>query len=77
MEKELKRAKDGRSICPNCSKPIDAITQAYYDCYEWDAKLKKYCKTEWPGSCQNPVCGKCGEYLDTKYTRLLNDENKK
>ena len=76
MGNELKRDKDGRLICPKCSKPIDCITQAHYEHLEWDENLKKYCKIEWPGDYQNPICGECNEYLDTKYTQLFDEQNK-
>ena len=76
MEDKFRRAKDGRVICPQCSKPINSITQAYYDCFEWDENLRKYYKVDCPGSSQNPVCSECGEYLDSKHSWLLHENER-
>jgi hypothetical protein len=73
MENELKQDKDGKLICPKCSKPIDCITQIHYEHLEWDEKLKKYHKVEWPGDDEDPIYGECSEYLDTRYAWLFDE----
>jgi hypothetical protein len=76
MGNEFERDKDGMLICPECSKPMDAITQVHYKHLEWDESLKKYRKTEWPGDDEDPICCECGNGLDSKYASLFDEDNK-
>ncbi|MCB4791257.1 MAG: hypothetical protein LHV68_05155 [Elusimicrobia bacterium] len=72
----MQKDKDGKYVCPVCSKPMNSITWSTYDSirWDWDSKVKRYVQSTHEDA-DDPKCGECDIPLDMEFATELIEED--
>ena len=72
---KLKKDEEGRFICPHCGKPMESISQTFYEIDQWtfNKKTKRYEKIPTNGSTEQFKCDHCGKQIGWEIHEELKD----
>ncbi len=72
---KFKKNQEERLICPHCGKPMESISQTFYEIDRWNfnKKTKNYEKIPTNGSTEQFKCDRCGAEIGWDIAKLLED----